>query len=313
VIDDLTVYKFHDEHFMIVTSSAPRKVAAQWIAEQAAGSSTYITDISASVALASVQGPRARDFLRTQVQGVDLDKLAFFRFAPVTINETTLLLSRSGYTGELGYELYIPAEEAGGLWEYLLRTGKEFGLQPYGALAMQSLRIEKALPLYGPDISPEVTPFHLGLDRWIRFDKRDFIGRGALLRTQENGLEERWVGLTLDSPVAAANGDPIHAIGDIATHRPRKKSGPEAGEAKEAANASAVMGRITSSAIGYSVGKTLALGYLRTSHAWSGSKVIVQLGGRPITATVTPTPFFDPTGARMRAKASDGPVRASRK
>ena len=306
LIDDLTVYKFNDEHFMIVTSSGPRKRVVQWIAEQAQGASAYSTDISASVALAVVQGPRSREFLRSLTDGVDLNRLPFFRFSPAVINDTELLLSRSGYTGELGYELYIPAEEAGALWEYLLRQGKEFGLQPYGVLAMQSLRIEKALPLYGPDINESINPFQLGTDRWVRLDKRGFIGRSALLRIQEQGIEERWVGLHLDAKTPASAGDPIYSIGDIATTKRKKKSGAEAEEAIETVTPGAQIGRVTSSAIGYSIGKTLALAYLRTSHAWSGSKVVVMLAGRPVTATVVATPFFDPTGARMRAKASDG-------
>lgn len=309
LIDDLTVYKFNDEHFMIVTSSGPRKRVVQWIAAQAQGSSAYSTDISAAVALAVVQGPRSREFLRGITDGVDLNRLPFFRFAPAVINGTELLLSRSGYTGELGYELYVPAEEAGALWEYLLKQGKEFGLQPYGVLAMQSLRIEKALPLYGPDISESINPFQLGTDRWVRLDKRGFIGRSALLRIQEQGIEERWVGLHLDAKTPATAGDLIYSIGDIATTKRKKKSGAEAEELMESVTPGAQIGRVTSSAIGYSVGKTLALAYLRTSHAWNGSKVVVMLAGRPVTATVVATPFFDPTGARMRAKASDETAR----
>jgi aminomethyltransferase len=310
IVDDVTVYKFNDEHFMVVTSSAPRKKAVLWLADHAVGASAYVTEISAAVALAVVQGPRSRDFLRSMVEGADLNTMPFFRFTPAEIEGIDLILSRSGYTGELGYELYIPAEDAGPLWELLLRRGKEFGLQPYGALAMQSLRIEKAFPLYGPDISEEVTPFHVGLDRWIRFEKREFIGREALLRVQETGIQERWSGLVLDSPTPASAGDPIHAISDVATFRRRKKSGGETGELAEAVAPGEQIGRITSSAPGYSVGKTLALGYLRTSHAWPGGKVIVQIAGRPISATVAQTPFFDPTGARMRARASNDRSRA---
>jgi len=312
IIDDMTVYKFNDEHFMIVTSSGPRKRVVQWVAEQARGASAYSTDISASVALAVVQGPRAREFLRSITSEVDLNRLPFFRFAPAIINDTQLILSRSGYTGELGYELYTPAEEAGALWEYLLKQGKEFGLQPYGVLAMQSLRIEKALPLYGPDINEGVNPFQLGTDRWVRFDKRGFMGRDALLRIQEQGIDERWVGLHLDAKTPAVAGDAIYSVGDVATGKRKKKSGAEAEEMIEAVTPGSQIGRITSSMIGYSVGKTLALAYLRTTHAWSGAKVVVMMAGRPITATVVATPFFDPTGARMRAKASDGTERVKK-
>jgi len=309
IVDDVTIYKFHDEHFMVVTSSAPRKQCARWISEHALGSSSYVTDISAAVALAVVQGPRSRDLLTSVVQGADVESLPFFRFSTATINGTELLLSRSGYTGELGYELYIPGDEAGVVWEFLLKKGKEYGLLPYGAGAMQSLRIEKAFPLYGPDMQPEVTPFHVGLDRWIRFDKREFNGREALLKVQDQGVDERWVGLVLEGGSPANAGDGIFSIGDVATQRVRRKSGPEAGEESDAVTQGGALGRVTSSAIGYTVGKTLALGYVRTTHAWPGSKVVIQSAGRPIVATVTQTPFYDPSGARLRAKRSDAPRR----
>jgi aminomethyltransferase len=311
IVDDVTVYKFHDEHFMVVTSSAPRKKVMRWIAEQAIGTSAYVTDISAAVALAVVQGPRSRELLHTLVKGADIDALRFFRFVPAAIGDVELLLSRSGYTGELGYELYMPAEEGGVVWELLLKSGKPFGLQPYGVLAMHSLRIEKCFPLYGPDIDENVTPFHVGLDRWVRFDKRDFLGRSALLRTQETGIQERWVGLTLESSSPANANDPIYSVGDIASFRSRKMSGGEAGELQEAAIPGEPIGRVTSSALGHSVGKTLALAYVRTTHAWPGSKVVVMSGGRPLVAVVAQTPFFDPAGARMRAKTTDGPVRVA--
>lgn len=312
IVDDLTVYKFNDEHFMIVTSSGPRKRVVQWVREHCQGASAYSTDISASVALAVVQGPRSREFLRSVTDGADLNKLRFFRFTPAIINDTELILSRSGYTGELGYELYIPAEDAGALWEYLLSAGKAYGLQPYGVLAMQSLRIEKALPLYGPDINEEINPFQLGTDRWIRFDKREFIGREGLLRIQEQGIQERWVGLHIQSKTTVDAGDAIFSVGDVTTGKRKKKSGPEAEENVDRFSPGNQIGHVTSSAIGYSVGKTLALAYLRTTHAWTGSKVVIMHAGRPITATVTATPFFDPAGARMRAKASDEPNRVKK-
>jgi aminomethyltransferase len=309
IVDDVTIYKFSDEHFMVVTSSAPRKQAVRWIADNAAGSSTYVTDLTAAVALVVVQGPRSRDFLRTIVTGADFDSLPFFRFTVAELNGTELILSRSGYTGELGYELYIPADESGALWEMLLRAGKDFGLLPYGVGAMQSLRIEKAFPLYGPDITEEVSPFHLGLDRFIRFDKREFVGRDALLRIQEQGIDVRWVGMVLESSTAAVAGDLIHSVGDVASNRSRRKSGPESGEESDAVARGQQVGRVTSSAVGYTVGKTLALGYVRTTHAWPGSKLVVQSAGRPVLATVTQTPFFDPSGSRLRAKSADAPRR----
>ena len=311
VVDDVTVYKFADEHFMIVTSSGPRLKSYRWILKHAEGSSAYITDMTAAIALPVVQGPRSRAYLKTVVEDVDLDNLRFFRFVPGRIGEVELLISRSGYTGELGYELYTPADQAGALWEHILKTGREFNLKPYGVEAMQSLRIEKALPLYGPDISEEYTPFHLGLDHWIRFNKRDFIGREALLRLQERGLEKRWVGLTLQSEVPAAAGDNVYAVADVATFREVVETGAEAGEYEDQLMpGDRRIGHVTSSAWGPTVGKMLAMAYVDTAHAWPGGNLIVETNGRPIPARVSPTPFFDPENARVRSRPQDDELRS---
>ena len=302
VVDDITVYKFNDEHFMVVTSSGPRKKTARWIADHAIGTSTYVTDISASIALLVVQGPRSRDFLKAVAQDVDLNALKFFRFTPARIGDTELIISRSGYTGELGYELYTPAEEASVLWDELIRTGRQFGLKPYGVTAMQSLRLEKAYPLYGVDLDESYTPFHVGLDRWIRFDKRNFLGREALLRVQECGLDERWVGLVLEGGVPAVRGAKIFSIGRVATTEKRRFSGPEAGAWKDKVSPGKEVGYVTYSDRGHAVSKLLALAYVRTSHTWLGNRLLVESARHYIPATIVPTPFFDPQGARLRAK-----------
>jgi aminomethyltransferase len=303
IIDDVTVYKFGDEHFMVVTSSAPRKTSFRWIADHSAGMSAYVNDVSGAIALISLQGPRARDLLASVVNdSASLLELRFFRFAPNRINDTELIVSRSGYTGELGYELYVPGEEAASLWELLERKGKEFGLLPYGVGAMQSLRIEKALPLAGPDIDGSQTPFELGLHKWIDFGKREFIGREALLAVQDRGLRQRWVGLVLDSTAAANPGEAVYTVADVAADRPGTGMDIDANEEFDVERAGWTrVGRITSSARGHSVGKMLALAYLDVSHTWPGARVMVANGGgRPIPATVANTPFFDPAGLRLR-------------
>lgn len=303
IVDDVTVYKFGDEHFMVVTSSGPRLKSYRWVSEHAEGASAYATDVTAAVALPVVQGPRSRDFLKTVVEDVDLDALRFFRFARGRISGVEIIVSRSGYTGELGYELYTPADEAGFLWERLLAAGRGFDLKPYGVEAMQSLRIEKGYPLYGPDISEEYTPFHVGLSRWIRFDKPDFIGREALLRTQDRGLEKRWVGLTLEGEVPAPPGAAVYSIGDVATFREAMYSGREAGAYEdEFLPGERRVGHVTSSAMGHTVGKVLALAYVDTAHSWPGNNLLVEINGRPIPARVAQTPFFDPESARARAE-----------
>lgn len=312
IVDDITVYKFHDEHFMIVTSSAPRKKSARWIAEHALGHSAYVTDLTGAIALISVQGPRSRDLLaavaspQSPISNLQssISDLKFFQFTSAVINDTQVLISRSGYTGELGYELYVPSEEALSAWEFLLQRGRDFGLRPYGTAAMQSLRIEKAFPLAGPDIPDDEsrTPFHLGLDRWIRFDKPDFVGREALLRAQEMGITERWVGLHVESEIAPRAGAAVMAVSEVAPQRRVRKSGARAGEAIEPFRAGAQVGVVTSAARGHSVGKMLALAFVQTTHAFPGAQVMVDVEGEPRPARVVPTPFFDPQGVRMRAR-----------
>ena len=302
ILDDITVYKFGDEHFMIVTSSGPRLKSAEWISEHASGMSAYVTDQSGSIALISVQGPRSRDFLLNITQEADLENQKFFWFSRGLINDTRVLISRSGYTGELGYELYIPAEEAAVMWEYLLQSGAEYGIQPYGVAAMQSLRIEKALPLYGPDIDETRNPFQLGLNRWIRFDKRQFIGRDALLQIQDMGLDERWTGLELDSKVPAKTGERIFSIANISTIREKMFTGSEAGDEFDIETAGELVGEVSSSAVGHSVEKTLALGFVRVTHTYPGAQLLVEVNGRPTLAKVVNTPFFDPQGVRLRAR-----------
>ncbi|MCA3763077.1 MAG: aminomethyl transferase family protein [Cutibacterium sp.] len=310
IVDDVTVYKFDEEHFMVVASSGPRLKSYRWIREHAAGSSAYVTDMTAAIALISVQGPLSRMYLKTIVEGADLDGLRFFRFTPGVIRGVEVLVSRSGYTGELGYELYVPADQAGWLWEQIIATGQEFELRPYGIEAMQSLRIEKALPLYGPDISEEYTPFHVGLERWVRFDKPDFIGREALLRVQERGIDRRWVGLVLESEVPASAGDAVYSIADVASFREVIETGAEAGEYEDALlPGDRKVGEVTSSAWGPSVKKMLALAYVQTAHCWPGSNLIVRIGGRPVPARVVQTPFFDPEMARARSRPQDDQLR----
>src|ERR687890_1452555 len=241
IVDDVTCYKFDDEHFMVVTSSGPREKVYRWISDRAAGSSAYVTDLTAAVALPVVQGPRSRAFLKTVVDGVDLDELRFFRFAPCRIGDIELIISRSGYTCELGYELYTPADQASALWEYLLQAGRSFNFKPYGLEAM--------------------------------------------LQVQERGGEGRGVRLPRGGEFPATPGAGVFGIADVATFRDVVETGAEAGEQEdELMPGERPIGRVTSSAMGHTVGRMLAMAYVDTAHSWPGNNLVVELGGRPIPA-----------------------------
>src|SRR5690606_24255129 len=118
-------------------------------------------------------------------------------------------------TGELGFELFVPADEAASVWSTLIAAGKDFGLKPYGVLAMFTLGLEKGYPAHGIDMDERRTPFHVGLDRMIRFDKGDFIGRDALLRVRDSGVTESWAGLVIDGDKPAAANAPVRIGNEV--------------------------------------------------------------------------------------------------
>ncbi|WP_352546359.1 MULTISPECIES: aminomethyltransferase family protein [Mesorhizobium] len=275
IMDDLTVFRLGAEHFMLVTGSVNRLKMLPWLQHHAQGRRAYVTDITAAVAFPTIQGPRSRDLLKAMISDADLDELKRWAFTSGHINGTRVLISRTGVTGELGFELFVPADEATSVWDALMRTGQTFGLKPYGVLAMFTLGLEKAYPAHGLDMDETRTPFHVGLDRWIKFDKGDFIGRDALLKVRDKGLDERWTGLFLDGDKPAATDARVMADGENA-------------------------GVVTYSDHGYSLGKVLATAHLRLPFTAVGTELSIAIDGKPVRAVVAPMPFFDPEGARLR-------------
>ncbi|ESZ43739.1 glycine cleavage system protein T [Mesorhizobium sp. L2C054A000] len=275
IMDDLTVFRLAPEHFMLVTGSVNRLKMLPWLQHHAEARKAYVTDITAAVAFPTIQGPRSRELLKA-LSDADLDELKRWAFTSGRVGETKVLISRTGVTGELGFELFVPADEATSFWDALMRTGSDFGLKPYGVLAMFTLGLEKAYPAHGIDMDESRTPFHVGLDRWIKFDKGEFIGREALLKIRDKGLDERWTGLILDGDKPAATDARVFAEGEDA-------------------------GVVTYSDHGYSLGKVLATAHLRLPFTAIGTELSIDIDGKRTRAVVAPMPFFDPEGARLRA------------
>lgn len=275
IMDDLTVFRLASEHFMLVTGSVNRLKILPWLLHHAQGRKAYVTDITAAIAFPTIQGPRSRDLLKAMISDADLDGLKRWAFTSGGVGETKVLISRTGVTGELGFELFVPADEAASVWNVLMRTGRDFGLKPYGVLAMFTLGLEKAYPAHGIDMDETRTPFHVGLDRWIKFDKGDFVGRQALLKVRDKGLDEQWVGLILDGDKPAATDARVLADGEDA-------------------------GIVTYSDHGYSLGKVLATAHLLLPFTAIGTELSIDIDGKPTRAVVAPIPFFDPEGARLR-------------
>ncbi|MCZ2264382.1 glycine cleavage system aminomethyltransferase GcvT, partial [Isoptericola sp. QY 916] len=190
VLDDLIVYRLADEHFLVVANAgnAPR-VAAELVA-RSAGFDALVTDRSAETALVAVQGPQAEEIVASLTSDDDVDTvrgMKYYASAEVTVAGIGVLLARTGYTGEDGFELFVPADRAVELWRALLAAGEGRGLVPAGLSARDSLRLEAGMPLYGHELDETTTPYEAGLGRVVKLDKTGadgeplpFVGRDAL-------------------------------------------------------------------------------------------------------------------------------------
>lgn len=272
VMDDLTVFRLGSEHFLIVSGSRNRLKIRDWAMQHAVGRRAYVTDITAAVAFPTIQGPNSRALLQGLIQDADLATLKRWTFTHGHLDGTRVMISRTGVTGELGFELFVPSDEAAGVWNALLHAGGAHGLRPYGVKAMFTLGLEKLYPAHGIDMDESLTPFHVGTDAFIKFDKGDFIGREALLRARDKGVKTAWVGLKLTGDSPAPDLTPV-MIQDQQ------------------------IGHITYSDHGYSVGAVLASAHIQKEFAAEGTEVSVL--GQP--ATVTRKAFFDPDGLRLKA------------
>jgi glycine cleavage system aminomethyltransferase T len=225
-----------------------------------------------------VWGPRARDL----VQGVSDDDWSNAAFPPYTAREVFVgyvpcLALRISYAGELGWEIYTPSEFGEALWDTLWEAGRALDAVPAGMAALDSLRLEKGYRLWGVDIHTEYTPWEAGLGFTVRLDKDDFLGRAALVAAKEKPLARKLCCLTFDDPAVAVLGKEVILDGEQ------------------------VLGSVTSANYGYTVGKSIAYGYLPAAHAAVGTRVAVQYFGRDYAATVTREPLFDPKHERVRA------------
>jgi len=272
IMDDLTVFRLAEEHFLIVSGSRNRLKMRDWFFSHASGRRAYVTDQTAAIAFPTIQGPKSRALLQSVIEDADLTALKRWSFTYGTVDGTRVMISRTGVTGELGFELFVPADEAAGVWNTLFAAGGAFGLRPYGVKAMFTLGLEKLYPAHGIDMDETNTPFHVGTDAFIKFDKGDFIGREALVRLRDQGAPTAWVGLSLTSDSPAPDFTPVMLNGQQ-------------------------IGHITYSDHGYSVGHVLATAHIAREFAVEGQAVTVL--GQP--ATVARKAFFDAQGLRLRS------------
>ncbi|MGI5120620.1 glycine cleavage system aminomethyltransferase GcvT [Marinactinospora thermotolerans] len=196
VLDDLIVYRLAGEEFLVVANAANTAVVAAALRERAAGLDAEISDESADYALIAIQGPRAAEIL-APLTDADLDTIKYYAGYRHTVAGQPVLLARTGYTGEDGFEIFLrPGDQAPAVWEALVAAGRPHGLLPAGLSARDTLRLEAGMPLYGNELSTDVTPYEAGLGRVVKLDKPgDFVGRAALAARAESGPVRKLVGL----------------------------------------------------------------------------------------------------------------------
>ncbi len=276
MIDDLTCYRFSAEHFWLIATPSRVETVQSWLAEHGAGMRTYITNTISGHAYLSLQGPRSRELL-SGLTDADLSTAAlpYFRLTEAVVAEVPMVVSRTGYSGELGYELYYPRDYAEHVWDAVFSAGEEFGAKPAGLGALRSVRMEKKYPLYGLDISDTTSPLEAGLAWAVDVDKEGYIGRDALRRQRDDGLSRLLVGIGFeDLSYVPAAGDAVTLDGEQ-------------------------IGAVTSSDNGWFLRKGLAMGYLRPGCA-EAQVMVASADGSSAKGVVTARAFFDPDGVGPR-------------
>jgi aminomethyltransferase len=265
LIDDLLVYRLEDR-YMLVVNASNRERDFSWISDHARRFDARAEDRSDEIALLALQGPRAAEILVATISA-NLDSLEYYRFTHVEVSGARALVSRTGYTGEDGFELYVPADVAVPLWRGILEAGRSRGVVPAGLGARDSLRLEMGYALYGNDLDDTRTPLEAGLGWVTRLEKGSFIGRDALIRRKERGGGERLIGFRLAERgfprpgyVLAREGEPI--------------------------------GTVTSGTLSPSLGTGIGMGYVAIEHAKPGGGIQVVIRDRRVAAEIVRPPFY---------------------
>ena len=267
VIDDLLVYSIAEQHYMLVVNAGNIGKDLAWVKEQAKQfRQVTVINQSDTTALFALQGPAAVAILQPLTE-VDLAAIRYYHCRPGPVAGVNCLISRTGYTGEDGFELYCAPVDVAALWNILLEVGKPQGLQPAGLGARDTLRLEAGMCLYGHELDEQTNPLEARLGWSVKFNKGDFIGRDALLRVKEQGPAKLLVGIEM-----LERGIPRGGYAIYQDDQP--------------------IGTLTSGAPGPSVHKNIGMGYVKTDAATVGQQVQVDIRGKRVAAQVVALPFY---------------------
>lgn len=268
VLDDLIVYRLQEQEFLVVANAANAAVISDALAKRVSGFDATHEDVSDDYALIAIQGPKATAIL-TGLTTTNLDEVRYFAGYSSQVAGKDVLLARTGYTGEDGFELFTSPADAPAVWQALADAGEEHGLQPAGLSCRDTLRLEAGMPLYGHELSAELTPFHANLGRLVKLEKQvDFVGKEALAAVAEKPTERTLVGLRTDHRRA-----PRHEY---------RVLDPEGAE----------VGVVTSGAPSPTLGHPIAMAYVDRKYSEPGTALQVDIRGNGATVSVVELPFY---------------------
>jgi dimethylglycine dehydrogenase len=262
---------------MIAGSGFAEEFHMRWFWQAEPPPDVFVRSAASTLAGVSIAGPRSRELIQRLVRH-DLSGSAFklFDVKETAVGFAPAILMRAGFTGELGYEIWTTPDYFASLYDEVWNAGRDLGLQHFGGRALSSLRLEKGYGSFNKDFRPDYTPAETGLDRFIDFDKPDFVGRAAALAERKAGPMRRFVVMEVEA-----------ADADVVGYESIIKDG-------------AAVGYVTSGAYGHCVGKSLAAGYVPTALARDGERFEIDILGRICPATIRLEPLHDPTGLLLR-------------
>ncbi|MCH5584144.1 glycine cleavage system aminomethyltransferase GcvT [Shimazuella sp. AN120528] len=266
-VDDLLVYQTQENGFLLVINASNIDKDIAWLKNQIQDDQVQIVDCSEETALLALQGPFAVEILQ-RCTTFDLAILSPFQFARnIDICGIRTLVSRSGYTGEDGFELYVHAKDAEKLWKQLLQAGEEYQLVPCGLGARDTLRMEAALPLYGQELSAQISPLEAGLGFAVKLDKGEFIGSNALLAQKEAGVKRKKVGIEMIDRGIPRSHYSIYVKDQL-------------------------VGEVTSGTQSPLTKRNIGLALIDSDFAQMDQIVEVEIRGKRVKAKIVPTPFY---------------------
>jgi len=264
VVDDLTLYRFDGVRFMLTVNASNIDKDWDWVTRQGGGGTWR--NMSADTALLAVQGPRAEALVQ-RLADTDVVSLRYYHFTKAKVAGVPVIVSRTGYTGEDGFELYVPAGEAARLWRALMEAGRADGIQPIGLGARDTLRLEMKFALYGNDIDQTTNPLEAGLGWVVKPAKGDFIGRAAIEALRAKGVPRKLVGFEMIERQVPRHGYRILAGGEP-------------------------VGVVTSGSFSPSLERGIGMGYVRAELSAVGTELDVEIRGAAQRARVVRTPFY---------------------